>query len=433
MVYSVPRGTKDIFGKEAKIRHFLETKAKEIFSRWGYEEITTPIFEDASLFTRSIGETTDIVEKEMYVFRDKRGRALALRPEGTAPVVRAVIENMLVSPGKISKFFYSGPFYRYERPQAGRQREFYQIGVEFFGSSSPYADFEVITLAIEYFQNLGLKKFNLYLNNLGCPNCRPKYRKVLTEFLEKEKSKLCADCQRRISRNPLRVLDCKIDSSIPPKGGIPLLKDYLCETCRNHFQELLNLLAEEKTEYQIDPYLVRGIDYYTRTIFEFKPKESGKTQDTLRLSSGLSKTETFAAGGRYDNLVKELGGPDIPAVGWAIGVERLIETLSKEQLSKELETKTLIYLATVGEKARREGLKILQNLRREDFSVETGLYEEKSLKAQMREADSLNAKFVLILGEDELTRKMITLRNMLTKEQKEIKLENLSPELKSLI
>jgi len=427
MVYSVPRGTKDIFGEEAKIRHFLETKARDIFQRWGYEEIATPIFEDAALFTRSIGETTDIVEKEMYIFKDKKGRILALRPEGTAPVVRAVIENKLISPGKISKFFYSGPFYRYERPQAGRQREFYQIGVEFFASSSPYADFEVITLAIEYFQNSGLKKFNLYLNNLGCLNCRPKYRQILSEFLAKEKSKLCKDCQRRIERNPLRVLDCKIDSQKQKK--LPLVKDYVCEFCKKHFQELLNLLAEEKIDYQIDPYLVRGIDYYTRTIFEFKPAEGGKSQDT------------FAAGGRYDNLVKELGGPEIPAVGWAIGVERLLEQLSKEPVSQELRAKSpasgginseqLIYLATIGEKARREGLKIVQNLRREGFTVETGLYEEKSLKAQMREADSLNAKYVLILGENELTRKVITLRNMLTKEQKEIKLENIISEITS--
>lgn len=421
MVYSVPRGTKDIFGEEAKIRHFLETKAGEIFSRWGYEEIATPIFEDAALFTRSIGETTDIVEKEMYIFKDKKGRTLALRPEGTAPVARAVIENKLISPGKISKFFYSGPFYRYERPQTGRQREFYQIGVEFFGSSSPYADFEVITLAIEYFQNLGLKKFNLYLNNLGCPNCRPKYRKVLSEFLEKEKKNLCTNCQRRIKRNPLRVLDCKIDSQ--KQKNLPLLKDYLCETCKTHFQELLNLLTEEKIDYQIDPYLVRGIDYYTRTIFEFK-----------EASASIRAQNTFAAGGRYDNLVKELGGPDIPAVGWAIGVERLLELLSRERVSRELETKSLIYLATVGERTRKEGLKILQNLRREGFFVETGLYyEEKSLKAQMREADSLNAKYVLILGEDELNCEVITLRNMLTKEQKEIELENLSSKLKSLI
>jgi len=424
MVYSAPRGTKDIFGEEAKIRNFLEIKAREIFARWNYQEISTPIFEEANLFTRSVGETTDIVEKEMYVFKDKRGRALALRPEGTAPVVRAVIENNLIRLGGVTKFFYCGPFYRYERPQAGRRREFYQIGVEFLGSSSPYADFEVLSLAGEYFRNLGLKDYNLFLNNLGCPNCRPKYRQVLTKFLAKEKSKLCNDCQRRISRNPLRVLDCKIDSQ--KQKNLPLIKDYLCEPCENHFQELLNLLAEEKIKYQIDPYLVRGIDYYTRTIFEFKEASA---------STGLSKTETFCAGGRYDNLVKELGGPDIPAVGWAIGVERLIEQLSKESVSQELRAKSIeqvIYLATIGEKARREGLKILQNLWREGFSVETGLYEEKSLKAQMREADSLGARFVLILGEDELNRRVITLRNMQTKEQKEIKLENLFPELKNV-
>ena len=421
MVYSVPRGTKDIFGEEAKIRNFLETKAREIFKCWGYEEISTPIFEDVSLFTRSIGETTDIVEKEMYIFKDKKGRTLALRPEGTAPVVRAVIEHKLITPGNINKFFYFGPFYRYERPQAGRQREFYQIGVEFFGASSPYADFEVLSLAIEYFNELSLKKYNLYLNNLGCPNCRPEYRKVLIKFLEKEKGKLCADCQRRIEKNPLRVLDCKIDSG-SSRRRIPLLKDYVCDSCKKHFQELLNLLAEEKIEYQIDPYLVRGIDYYTRTIFEFKGRPGS--------NAGL---DTFAAGGRYDNLVKELGGEDIPAVGWAIGVERLLERLSEEQWSKELKPKDLIYLATIGEKARKEGLKIIQNLRREGFFIEVGLYKEKSLKAQMREADSLKAKYVLILGENEVTRKVIILRNMLTKEQKEIKLENLSPALLSLL
>lgn len=422
MSYSAPRGTKDIFGEEAKIRHLLETKAREILARWGYEEISTPIFENVGLFTRSIGETTDIVEKEMYIFKDKKGRELALRPEGTAPVVRAGIEHGLLNPGKITKFFYSGPFYRYERPQAGRQREFYQIGVEFFGANSPYADFEVLSLAREYFQKLDIK-YNLYLNNLGCPNCRPEYRKILIKFLEevitsKGKNNLCADCQRRIEKNPLRVLDCKIDSKIRQEG-MPLLKDYVCTSCSEHFVQLLDLLNEEKIVYQIDPYLVRGIDYYTRTIFEFKEV--------------ITPEDTFCAGGRYDNLVKELGGPDIPAVGWAIGVERLMEVLSRERVSGELETKTLIYLAAIGEKARREGMKIVQNLRSEGFIVETGLYEEKSLKAQMREADSLSAKYVLILGENELNRKVTTLRDMQTKEQKEIKLENLTSTLRQLI
>ncbi len=431
MVYSAPRGTKDIFGEEAKIRHFLDTQARELFARWNYQEISTPVFEEVSLFTRSVGETTDIVEKEMYVFKDKRERVLVLRPEGTAPVVRAAIENKLISPGKISKFFYSGPFYRYERPQAGRQREFYQLGVEFFGSVSPYADFEVLSLAIEYFANLGLKEYNLFLNNLGCPNCRPEYRKVLIQFLEKEKDKLCPDCQRRIEKNPLRVLDCKIDSK-NIRGRIPLLKDYICESCSKHSRELLVLLTENKISYQIDPYLVRGIDYYTRTIFEFKGA-----------STSHGSEDTFAAGGRYDSLVKELGGEDIPAVGWAIGLERLLELLSSEQVSQELRAKSpafgginsekLIYLATIGEKARKEGLRIVGNLRREGFTVETGVYEEKSLKAQMREADNLKAKFVLILGEDELNRQVTALRDMQTKEQKEIKLENISSVLKEYI
>ncbi len=438
MVYSAPRGTKDIFGEEAKIRHFLDTKAREIFARWNYQEISTPIFEEVNLFTRSVGETTDIVEKEMYVFKDKRERLLALRPEGTAPVVRAAIENALISPGKISKFFYSGPFYRYERPQAGRQREFYQIGVEFFGSVSPYADFEVLSLAVEYFHNLGLKEYNLFLNNLGCPNCRPEYRKALKDYLVQlphsptATSQLCADCQRRIEKNPLRVLDCKIDSK-NIHGRIPLIKDYVCESCNKHFQELLALLTENKISYQIDPYLVRGIDYYTRTIFEFKNSVPGSNAGLERFSSGSQ--DTFAAGGRYDNLVKELGGEDIPAVGWAIGVERLIKQLSKEFISQELRAKSqeqLIYLATIGEKARKEGLKIVQTLRGAGFTVETGLYEEKSLKAQMREADGLKAKYVLILGEDELNRKVTTLRDMQTKEQKEIKLDNLPSELKKI-
>ncbi len=431
MTYSAPRGTKDIFGEEIRIRGHLENRAREIFTRWGYKEISTPLFEDVNLFTRSIGETTDIVEKEMYVFKDKKGRTLALRPEGTAPIVRAAIENSLIRVGSITKLFYSGPYYRYERPQAGRQREFYQIGVEFFGSASPYADFEVISLAVEYFQNLGLKNFILYLNNLGCPSCRPNYRKALTKFLQKGRKGLCTDCQRRMVKNPLRVLDCKTDSD--KLKDLPLIKDYLCEPCRIHFQELLDLLTGEEIGYQIDSHLVRGIDYYTRTIFEFKPKAFSVAQDTLRQSSGLGKTETFAAGGRYDSLVKELGGPNLPAVGWAIGVERLIERLSKEQLSEELKPKKLIYLAMVGEKVRREGLRIVQKLRHEGFFIETGLYEEKSLKAQMREADSLKAKFVLIFGENELNRKVVTFRNMLTKEQKEIDLENLPSELNEYI
>ncbi|MFB0525990.1 MAG: histidine--tRNA ligase [bacterium] len=400
MKYKSIRGTRDILPEEARKWQYLEKVAREIFQKYGYEEVRTPIFEVTALFQRSIGEDTDIVIKEMYTFLDKKGRSLTLRPEGTAGIIRAVIENNLYRQKRIARLYYLGPMYRYERPQKGRQREFYQIGAELIGPDNPASDIEIITLVRELFDVLGLKNLTLYLNSVGCPRCRAKYRESLRDYFKGKIKMMCADCQRRYPLNPMRILDCKEKEDRAYIKKSPKISDYLCPDCREQFEKVKEYLNFLKIEYALDPYMVRGLDYYTKAAFEVKYE-------------GLGAQDTLAAGGRYDRLVRDLGGPDLPAVGFALGVERVLEAIDREKISLPSSGQTDVYVATLGEEALKESIRLIRELRQENLKVLND-FNPTSLKAQLRQADKGKAKFALIIGQEELSGKKAIVRNMNT-------------------
>jgi histidyl-tRNA synthetase len=398
--YKSIRGTRDILPEEARKWQYLERVAREIFQKYGYEEVRTPIFEVTELFQRSIGEDTDIVTKEMYTFLDKKGRSITLRPEGTAGIIRAVIENNLYRQNRIARLYYLGPMYRYERPQKGRQREFYQIGAELIGPDNPASDVEIITMVWDLFDVLGLKNLILYLNSVGCPRCRAKYRESLKDYFKSKIKIMCDDCQRRYPLNPMRILDCKEKEDRAYIEKSPKISDYLCQDCQEQFEKVKEYLNFLKIDYSLDPYMVRGLDYYTKAAFEIKYE-------------GLGAQDTLAAGGRYDRLVRDLGGPDLPAVGFALGVERVLEAIDREKISLPSSGQTDVYVATLGEQALRESIKLIRELRQENLRVLND-FNPTSLKAQLRQADKWKAKFTLIIGQDELSGKRAIVRNMNT-------------------
>ncbi|MBI5189016.1 MAG: histidine--tRNA ligase [Nitrospirae bacterium] len=391
--YSALKGIQDILPPDIYIWQRVEETAREIFSAYGFQELRAPIIEATEIFIRSIGETTDIVEKEMYTFSDKAGRSITLRPEGTAPVVRCYVENHLYNLPSPQKFFYSGPMFRYERPQAGRFRQFFQIGVEAFGTSDPKLDAEIFSMLRLFIERLGLKGLNFEVNSIGCEKCRPDYRKALLNFFSGRINGLCPDCKRRYEYNPLRILDCKVDVCIELRKGAPRVMDFLCNECREHFNALLSLLKLLNVPYVINPDMVRGLDYYTRTTFEVTSEQ-------------LGAQNAVAAGGRYDRLVEEFGGPPTPAIGFAIGMERLVALLrtpTLNQVQGELRTPAPeIFIATIGAPAEKEGLVIANRLREKGIWVEVG-YAGNSLKSQLRRADRLSAGYVLIIGDDEIS------------------------------
>jgi histidyl-tRNA synthetase len=384
--YSALKGTQDILPPDIHIWQKVEEVAKDVFSAYGFQELRAPIIESTDIFTRSIGETTDIVEKEMYTFPDKAGRSITLRPEGTAPVVRCYIENHLYNLSAPQKFFYSGPMFRYERPQAGRFRQFFQIGAEAFGIGEPKIDAEIFSMLRLFLKRLGLKELNFQVNSIGCEKCRPDYRKALVNFFSGKIDKFCPDCKRRFEYNPLRILDCKVDTCIRLREGAPLVTDSLCNECREHFNALLSLLKLLDVPYVINPDMVRGLDYYTRTTFEITSEQ-------------LGAQNAVAAGGRYDRLVEDFGGPPTPAIGFAIGMERL--TALVKSTSNENIPMPEVFIATIGESAEKEGLIIADRLREKGIWIEIG-YAGNSLKSQLRKADRLSAHYVLIIGDDEI-------------------------------
>jgi len=398
--YKSIRGTRDILPEEAKKWQYLERVARDIFQKYGYEEVRTPIFEVTELFQRSIGEDTDIVTKEMYTFLDKKGRSLTLRPEGTAGIIRAVIENNLYRQKRIARLYYLGPMYRYERPQKGRQREFYQIGAELIGPDNPASDVEIITMVQDLFHVLGLKNLILYLNSVGCPRCRAEYRESLKDYFKDKIKTMCTDCQRRYPLNPMRILDCKEKEDRIYIEKSPKISDYLCPECREQFEKVKEYLNFLKIDYSLDPYMVRGLDYYTKAAFEIKYE-------------GLGAQDTLAAGGRYDRLVRDLGGPDLPAVGFALGVERVLEAVDREKISLPSSGQTDVYVAALGEEALKESIKLMRELRQENLKVLND-FNPTSLKAQLRQADKWRAKFALIIGQEELSEKRAIVRNMKT-------------------
>jgi histidyl-tRNA synthetase len=402
------RGVKDILPGEVEKWQFVERVAREVFERYGYGEIKVPIFEPTSLFARSIGETTDIVEKEMYSFEDQGGEKLTLRPEATAGICRAYIEHKLYQQPGFVKFYCIGPMFRYERPQAGRFRQFYQIDVEAIGEASPVVDAEVLTMLMAFLRSLGLQQLSLHLNTLGDATCRPHYREVLKDYIRRHLDQLCAECQRRFERNPLRVLDCKKEGCRAVMREAPQTADYLCDACRQHFETMVHLLQSVGLTYVLDPKLVRGLDYYTRTTFEV-------------IAEGLGAQNSVTGGGRYDGLIEALGGPATPGIGFAIGFERLITVLEHQGLSVP-EPRPQVFVAPLGTEALREAFVLVERLRGVGLRAEMG-YDEKSLRSQLRRANKLGAAFALVLGERELAAGKVALKDMHGGEQEEVSLD----------
>jgi histidyl-tRNA synthetase len=396
-------------------RQFVEEKAREVFASYNFSEIRIPILEKTELFRRSIGEATDIVEKEMYTFEDKdaKGTLLTLRPEGTAGVVRAYLESGLYQTDPVQKLFYLGPMFRRERPQKGRLRQFYQIGAEVLGRKDPQVDAETLLLLEDFFSRVGVDRLTLELNSLGCVQCRPAFRQELLTFLREKEKELCPNCRHRLERNPLRVLDCKEESCIRVTRDAPSILAFLCPACQEHFQSVQDLLQASGVAYRLNPRMVRGLDYYCRTTFEWTSGE-------------LGAQNTVAAGGRYDGLVEDLGGPAIPGVGFAMGVERL--ALLLETRKSQVLVRPALYVAWIGRQAQSWAFPVVARLRRQGVRVEID-GEEKSLKSQMRRADKLRAVWVLLVGEEELRKGTGTLRNLDTRQQFEVRLERVEAEM----
>lgn len=401
-----PKGTKDILPSEVYKWQYIEEKIKEIFETTGMKEIRVPVFEHTELFSRGVGETTDVVQKEMYTFEDKGGRSITLRPEGTAGVVRSYIENGMASMPTPVKLWYEMPMYRYENVQKGRLREFRQIGTEIIGTSSYLADVEAIMLGIRIFQKLDIPNVKLYLNSIGCPECRKRYQEALRDFIRPNLDKYCDTCKTRFDKNPMRILDCKEKKCKEMNQGAPMIIDYLCDDCKNHFENVKNMLTKLGVDYEIDAGIVRGLDYYTRTVFEFVSGDDGLT---------------ILGGGRYDGLVKEIGGQDTPAVGFAMGVERLLEVFEKYNNDNVKEKNMDLYIANIGDKANEFATKLVCELRNEGIFVEKDICE-KSLKAQFKYADKIKARFVITIGDDEVSNNKAKMKNMVTGEELNIQL-----------
>jgi len=406
-------GTKDILPDEVGIWQRLEEISRKIFSLYNFREIRPPLIEEAALFNRSLGESAEIVQKQMFLIQNK-DETYALRPEGTASIVRAYIENNLQKLGGFAKFYYIGPMFRLERPQKGRLRQFHHIGAEAIGSLKPELDIEMLSLADNLLRNFSIEGYKIKLNTLGCANDKDKLVETLRKNLKNKTAALCPECNKRLSINPLRILDCKNEPCKEVVQGLKIANEYLCADCKKHFNKVREGLDSLKIGYEVSPHLVRGLDYYTGTVFEISHNELG-AQDAI------------GAGGRYNNLVQELGGTQsLGAIGFAFGVERLLLASQKKEVPLE---KKLVYLITLGDKARSYGLKLLAELRENNIPSDTD-YENKSIKGALRQANDLGARMVLIIGDNELAKGVITLKDMLSGEQKEIKAEDILKEIK---
>lgn len=417
MLSKAPRGTKDITPKDVYKWHYVEKKFREICALYGYEEIRTPIFEHTEVFARSVGDTTDVVQKEMYSFTDRGDRQLSLKPEGTAGVIRSFIENKMYADTQPTKLYYITPCFRYERPQAGRQRQFHQFGIEVLGSDGPSVDAEVISLAVQFFNEMGLKNLSVNINSVGCPKCREEYNRKLKEYLDQKVDVLCETCLERKDKNPMRVIDCKNPQCKENLQDIPFMIDHLCDDCKEHFEKLQTYLKEMDINYVVDKTIVRGLDYYKKTAFEI-------------ISNDIGSQSTVCGGGRYDGLVEMLGGPKgISGIGFGLGVERLLLTLENNNIEIENPKSTDIYIATIGDAAKTKSFKLIKDLRANHISADND-HLDKSLKAQFKYSDKLNAKYTVVIGDDELANDTATLKNMKTSEQTTIKLSELVDELK---
>ncbi len=411
MKYKTLYGTHDILPDDSFKWQYLEGQVKKVFSLYNYKEIRIPVLEETELFARSIGQDTDIVQKEMYTFTDQGKRSITLRPEGTAGVVRAYLEHSLFKRWPLVKLFYFGSMFRQERPQKGRMREFHQFGIEAIGSADPSLDAEQVEMAVRICQELKITGFKLHLNSIGCPVCRPVHRDRLLDFMKDKVSDLCDDCKTRYMRNPLRMFDCKNDECIEQLKDAPVMVDYLCEDCRTHYDQVKRYLEELEIDYFEDKKLVRGLDYYTKTAFEIK-------------SPFLGSQDTLLGGGRYDLLVEELGGKSTPAIGFAAGIERFMLLLEMQKEVDLKERKLDVFIATSGDEARIFAVKLIRDLRQKNIISDTD-YMYRSLKAQMREANRQKAEKVLIIGEEEIKKGKAILKDMESGEQKELELEKI--------
>ncbi|MCR4905880.1 MAG: histidine--tRNA ligase [Clostridiales bacterium] len=407
-----PRGTMDVMSPEIFAWNYIEKIVREAAERSGFTEIRTPTFEEIGLFKRGVGETTDVVQKEMYTFTDKDGTVYALRPEGTASVARAIIENGKATDTLPLKYFYLINCFRYEKPEAGRSREFVQFGTEMFGALGAGADFTIISLADTVIKKLGLQNVRLHINSIGCPACRPKYREALVDYLRAHREELCDTCLDRMESNPLRVLDCKNDSCKKVAEGAPRTIDHLCPECAEHLAKLRTYLDACGIEYVIDPHIVRGLDYYTRTVFEF-------------IAEGIGSQSTVCGGGRYDGLMEELGGPKMAGIGFGMGITRLILAMKQNGVEVPPLAVPELYIAAMGKEAAVRGAEIVTELRRAGINADSDIMG-RSLKAQMKYADKIAARYVLILGDSEIASGRAVIKEMATSEQTEVSLDGIA-------
>lgn len=415
MLTKAPRGTKDIVPAETYKWQYLEKTFKEVCRNFGYTEIRTPIFEHTELFERGVGETTDVVQKEMYTFLDKGERSITLKPEGTSSVVRAFVENKLYTESQPTKVYYVTPCFRYERPEAGRLRQFHQFGIEAFGSDEASIDVEVMSLVSVFFKKLGLKNIELHINSIGCPKCREEYNRKLRDYLGTKIEELCPTCDSRYEKNPMRILDCKTESCKEKTQDAPLMIDNLCECCEEHFIKVKEYLQLSGVEFKVDAKIVRGLDYYTKTAFEF-------------ISTDIGSQGTVSGGGRYDGLVSQLGGPSTPSVGFGMGIERLLLTLENNNIEIPKEDSIDLFLVTMGEEAEKVAFKLLANLRANGISADKD-YLNRGMKAQFKYANKINAKYTVVIGESEIEKNVVSLKDMENGEQREVSIDELIDEL----
>lgn len=408
---SVPKGTKDVLPQESYKWQYIENTARKVAKTFGAAEIRTPTFEHTEVFLRGVGETTDIVNKEMYTFLDKGGRSITLKPEGTAGVARAFVDNGLFSSALPSKLFYITQCFRYERPQAGRLREFHQFGVEFLGASDANIDAEVILLANTFLKEVGINNVTLYLNSIGCKECRKKYQQALIEYLGNNAEKLCPLCKDRLMKNPLRVLDCKNDDCKEITAGAPKILDYICEDCSTHFEKVKKLLTLAGVDYKVDAGIVRGLDYYTKTVFEF-------------VSNNIGAQGTVCGGGRYDGLIAELGGNDVPGIGFAVGIERILMLLENTGVEIPNPDKVKVYLAPMGEKEEEKAFELATALRAKGVATDFD-HMGRGIKAQFKYADKIGARFVAVIGSNELIDGVVKLKDMQSGTEETLKFSEL--------
>lgn len=419
MLTNAPKGTKDIMMDQVYKWHYVEKKWKEICARYGFKELRTPIFEHTELFQRGVGDTTDIVQKEMYTFEDHGGRSITLKPEGTSPAVRAFIEHKQYAEVQPIKLYYDIPCFRYEKPQSGRLRQFHQFGVETFGTTNMVADAEIIAIGYDFLTSMGVTDLTLEINSVGCPECRAKHRKALKDFLAPKYDQLCDTCKSRYEKNPMRILDCKSPIDQELVQGAPMMVDFLCDDCKNAFEDLQKNLDALEIPYVINPKIVRGLDYYTKTAFEF-------------VTNSLGAQGTVCGGGRYDNLVEEVGGPPIPGVGFGLGKERLLMLMEANGVEIPKPSDCDVFIATMGEAAKLYGQKLLFNLRRNGIKCQIDDLQ-RNFKGQFKYADRLGAKYAVVIGDNELETGVATLKDMEKGEQSEVKFDNLIDELKKRI